>query len=800
MSIYIQSDVSAKLLTIESSKALINPAVSDCSGNRINTPLLKESENNGIFTTVLDAAELECWSPNHPVLYNFTATGIIERFGFCELETLDNRAVLLNGKPVFLRGYIRGIVAHEHPNMTGESLKAAAVKNIRQAKKYGFNLVRFHSRIPTPEFIEAADEEGMLIHMEIGFAYEYDSQGNKKKLSMDNARWEETILRYRNRPSAAIFCIGNEMHKSGHQPEVHNLYNRGKALAPGKLIMDNSGWGEFDRSSADIFSQHIAYYYPFKHHDDMFDTDACWRMNGSTYDEVLESDGSTGDLDFTVRREAVPLRPVLAHEAIHYIDIPDYAALNKKFDDFCARVGKEYLEANGIEKPRYLTELPALIERKNLTAKMPDYIKGSQIFKKMGIKTYLERLRLSGLCGFEMLQFADCLKYENKNGIVDFFDDDKYIDARWMNTFNADAALLARFENEVFYCGTPVKMELFVSNFLEQPEIKGSLEVSVNGREFWKGDNFVLAGNLQKLTGMSLNFKSRAVPEKVIVSALFRSEKLVLENSWQIWLYPQVKVTSGPAVSLSDADMAKFLAPAPAAADSSIFVTDRFDDTVLEKLEANKHVFLLYHRDKPGNTYYLPGALERFKPCIWDRGSNLGGFVNSPVLEKALACDRYFEANMQPLLEGAYKVNLDHFPVPVEEHICGIDKPVRDRMKGLIHNIKDFIPDDTLRNFSHCFSLKITGGGTLTVCTLGGVKWNSAPVTENFFAALLNTPEAFETDKAIPLADFKAYLETVTAAGECKEDVMNHFWEIDNKPVEDTLFWEATGIDLSKRK
>ena len=27
---------------------------------------------------------------------------------------------------------------------------------------------------------------------------------------------------------------------------------------------------------------------------------------------------------------------------------------------------------------------------------------------------------------------------------------------------------------------------------------------------------------------------------------------------------------------------------------------------------------------------------------------------------------------------------------------------------------------------------------------------------------------------------------------------MNHFWEIDNKPVEDTLFWEQTGIDLSK--
>ena len=42
------------------------------------------------------------------------------------------------------------------------------------------------------------------------------------------------------------------------------------------------------------------------------------------------------------------------------------------------------------------------------------------------------------------------------------------------------------------------------------------------------------------------------------------------------------------------------------------------------------------------------------------------------------------------------------------------------------------------------------------------------------------------------------YLADETAKGERREDVMNHFWEIDNKPVEDTLFWEQTGIDLSK--
>jgi hypothetical protein len=285
-------------------------------------------------------------------------------------------------------------------------------------------------------------------------------------------------------------------------------------------------------------------------------------------------------------------------------------------------------------------------------------------------------------------------------------------------------------------------------------------------------------------------------PEKITVSASFSNEEIRLENSWSLWLYPRVKVTVPVETALQEQDAEKFFT-AVGRDGSSIFITDILDDRIPEMLEAGKHVFLLYHRDRPGNQYYLPGALERFKPCIWDRGSNLGGFISSEPLCRALANGRYFEANMQPLLEAAYKVNLDRCPLPVEEHINGIDKPVRDRMKGLVNGIKDFIDDDTLRNFSHCFSIAVDNGAVLTVCTLN---FNDAPVTRNFYAALINNAELFNSRSAVTIAELKDYLRSVTAAGVCQEDVMNHFWEIDNKPVEDTLFWEATGLDLSKLK
>ena len=799
--ILIRSRLDVSLLTVESAEPLCEPVVTDDAGREVGAELVRSVEKNGVWETLFDASKLRPWSMASPVLYRLRAEGIDERFGYCELRTFSNTDVLFNGARIYLRGYIRGIEAHEHPNMTGGTLKDAAVKNIRQAKKYGFNLVRYHSTIPTQEFVEAADEEGMLIHMEIGFAYEYDTNGNKTALSMDNAAWRETILKYRNHPSVAIFCIGNEMHNSGHQEGVHRLYAIGRELAPDKLILDNSGWGEYDRPTADIFAQHIAYYFPYKHHAEMFNTDDCWRINGSTYDVPLAAEAQTRDCSVSIRREAVPLRPVLAHEAMHYIEVPDYDALNRKFDEFCARVGEDYLKANGIKKPRFMAELPKLIDRKGLRGKMPDYIRGSQEFKKMAYKVYLEKLRDSALCGFEMLQFADCLKYENKNGIVDCFDDDKYFAPRWMRAINDDAVLLACFRKETFFCDEPVEMTLKISDFLPSPRIRGTVTVAVNGEEIYRGEEVALAGGLQKIADITLRFKPKPLAERVTVSARFVSGELVLENCWKLWLYPHARPLRIPRLELADKHLAEWLSDSGAATDPDAIVTDRLTDKVFDHLADGRHVLLLYHRDAPGHQYYLPGALERFKPCIWDRGSNLGGVIDSAPLREALASDRYFDLDMQPLLEGCYKVCLDDFPVRVNEHVFGIDKPVRDRMKGLIHGIKDFIDADTLRDFSHLFTVRV-GSGKLTVCTmLPADGWRVGdPVADNFMAAVCDHLGELNVEGNIAPEELKAYLARVTAAGIRKEDVMNHFWEIDNKPVEDTLYWEEVQIDMSKHK
>ncbi|MBQ7694171.1 MAG: hypothetical protein IJT50_03520 [Lentisphaeria bacterium] len=798
-SIYIHGSASAGVLYCDAPERLANCTVTAEKDEVITPQLLSVHQlEGGAFRHTFDASALECWSPAHPVLYTFKADGIEpERFGLNDLVTVGNTAVLVNGKPFCFRGYIRGIVAHDHPNLSLKSDYESYCYHIRQAKKYGFNLVRFHSTVPSPDFVRAADELGLFIHMEIGFAYEMDSKGHKKNLALDNANWRETILRYRNHPSVAIFCIGNEMHNSGHQPLVRKLYEEGKRLAPSKLILDNSGWGEYDRSSADIFLQHIAYYFPYKVHRDMFTTDACWHMNGSAFDTPMTAETP----EAKVRRYANPLRPTLAHEAVHYIEIPDYEALNAKFDAFAARAGEAYLAEHEIKKPRFMTEFTALVEKKGMADRLPDYRKASEEFKKFGLKTYIERLRLSQLCGFEMLQFADCFKYENKNGIVDCFDDDKYIDAAWMRQFNDDAVLLTDFPEECFADDRPVTFPIHLSNFTPVGYGKGTLVVSVTGAgkttELYCADNIAVVPGVQKLLDITASLPPVGKAVEYTLEAEFSAPGIQCRNAWNFWRYPaRTPLKSRFDLHLNDGPFARWIAantPADAPA-SCVALFDRLSDELFDFLEKGGTAVLFYHRDNPGQEgYYWPGALERFKPCIWDRGSNLGGIIKDEKLREALGCGKYFTAPLYDLIEGGYKLDLDHFPGVMTELVSGVDKPVRDRMKGLVQGIKDYQADDTLRNFCHCGVIG-AGKGKLVVCTFDTSRC-AKPAAAAFFSTLLDHAAEFPASGVIDVGELRDYL---AHAPMVKEDVMNHFWEIDNKPVEDTLFWEEAGLDLTK--
>ena len=116
------------------------------------------------FTAIIPECKL--WNINTPYLYALCFDDNMIKFGMRTIG-VNGRDLLINGEKFFAKGYIRGREAHDHPNLQNLSLTEYYEKNIRAAKDYGFNLIRFHSRIPHEECFEVADRLGMMIHIEI---------------------------------------------------------------------------------------------------------------------------------------------------------------------------------------------------------------------------------------------------------------------------------------------------------------------------------------------------------------------------------------------------------------------------------------------------------------------------------------------------------------------------------------------------------------------------------------------------------------------------------------------------------
>jgi hypothetical protein len=113
-----------------------------------------------------------------------------------------------------------------------------------------------------------------------------------------------------------------------------------------------------------------------------------------------------------------------------------------------------------------------------------------------------------------MLQLSDCLKYENKNGILDSYDDDKFINADWMRQFNSDVVLLAKFPKENFISGEELRPSVHLSNFasfaLHDATLTLVLADREGGREtLFSGGHFSPVSGLSKLVDMTLTLDCR---------------------------------------------------------------------------------------------------------------------------------------------------------------------------------------------------------------------------------------------------------------------------------------------------
>ena len=180
---------------------------------------------------------LERWSPETPKLYQVMIdTGVDsvhELMGFRTVE-VKGTEILLNGKPMFLRG----ISIHaEAPYRTGRAYSDKDAETLLGwAKELGCNYVRLAHYPHDETMLRAADRMGLLVWSEnpVYWALQFD---NPKVLAKAEQQLDEEINTSRNHAAIILWSMANETPNTPARTLfIETLAARARTLDPTRLI------------------------------------------------------------------------------------------------------------------------------------------------------------------------------------------------------------------------------------------------------------------------------------------------------------------------------------------------------------------------------------------------------------------------------------------------------------------------------------------------------------------------------------------------------------------------------------
>lgn len=206
--------------------------LTDINGKSLGSPL-ETSVSGGTDKAVIRGKfeNIKNWTAETPNLYyvNFSLIQdgnvlhkVKERFGFRTIEIRESDGIYVNGQKV----NIRGVNRHSFRPETGRTLsRQANYDDVKIIKEMNMNAVRLSHYPSDPDFLDACDELGLYVMVELGgWHYSYDTSVGIKLV-------HEMIKRDVNHPSVTWWSNGNE---GGHNHELVKEYG---PLDPQKRVV-----------------------------------------------------------------------------------------------------------------------------------------------------------------------------------------------------------------------------------------------------------------------------------------------------------------------------------------------------------------------------------------------------------------------------------------------------------------------------------------------------------------------------------------------------------------------------------
>ncbi len=453
------------------------------------------------------------WSPDSPNLYRVDAElvqgeyvldAVSERIGFIKLST-KGKHFLINSEPYYMRG--SGDFAACPETGSPDTERDRWRKKLGNLRRYGYNYVRCQSYVPTPEYLDVADEVGLIVQSEMGmlgawsgtspwhvYAWPRPSPEYRERLKW---QWDKTVMRDVNHPAAAIYCMSNELGSNTLYPRTAwKCYRHTKAIKPGAMVI--------------------------------------WTDGG--YSSKLPGDfvNAKASLDKECKK------PVIQHEFRWWSSYPDVRVKNR----YSGAVRPYTIElAEGKAKEKGISELLSV---------MAENSQRLQYLEARGKRETCRRDNptLAGICHFTVMDIGF-----SPQGVIDEFYDQKHVNAEtWIRSWGDTVVLVdLDFDNRVVAGGDTLRCTFYVSDFSHPPLRKPVLEW-----ELLVEDIRVASGSLRyqhrafctrRAGRIETKIPDIAKPSRAKLHTTLSEGRRIFENEWNLWLLPRsIKFPSNIAV------------------------------------------------------------------------------------------------------------------------------------------------------------------------------------------------------------------------------------------------------------
>lgn len=549
--------------------------------------------------------------------------------------SVSGNKFLLNGQPFFLRGCGDDCIFPDTicPPMDRKALRL----RLKTMRDYGFNYVRTHSWIPPPEYLNAADEIGLMVQPEFPFAYHWDLPKTPEAKHSALEQWSAVIRLDRNHPCIATWCMGNEEYDSFDF--ASQMYAQAKQLDPTRPVIDSDGctFKNSNRQTLDFLS--VA-----------FDEGNLIGFRDHKY-----------DIPDSVKK------PVVGHEMGYFVTLPDISLV----DSFHSGL-----------RPYWLYQLSDLLNQKHLENVYPQWLEASRHLQTVALKCNLEGARKSHLSGSSVWLFQD---YPNcPEGVVNMFYQSKAFEPEQFREFNAPTVLLLDSKRN-WWWGDKVEMPIFVSRY--EDDASDSAVLRWRLRDGMKtiaagvcDHVHVPTGGVQKLATVLLNLPDDDKAKQLSFEVSLTDANGTATNSWNLWAFPKSLLKDFDTVRFSGLETIRANYPWANNGSSSmisfdgakLLVTAGLDENALSFLNRGGRVLLL----NPAPEFKVENSI--FRPCSWDGGGTLGTIFDAhqaPLRE--MPSQGWCDLQFYYLIQGAESVLLDDLPVKIEPLVRCIDRPTR---------------------------------------------------------------------------------------------------------------------------